>query len=302
MSIGIKSMSTLSTAYLNALDYAKERVQGADMTQMTNKQAPRVAILRHPDVRRMLMMQKAHAEGMRALIFRSARIQDELAVTEDAEAKQKLELLNDLFLPLVKGYCSEKTYELLSLSLQTYGGSGYCQDYPIEQYIRDQKIDTLYEGTTHIQSLDLVFRKIARDQGKTLRAATSEIVALLESNKGGTSFDEERKLLALGLGTVEKMLGTALGFMAKSIYLVGLNSNRILESLAEVFIGYLLLDQAILAESKLAEASEADAAFYRGKVASARFFLRTVLPELPSRLKILEATNLDLMELDDASF
>ncbi len=302
MSIGIKSMSTLSTAYLNALDYAKERVQGPDMTQMTNKAAPRVAIIRHPDVRRMLMMQKAHAEAMRALIFRSARIQDEIAVTEDAAAKQKLELLNDLFLPLVKGYCSEKAYELLSLSLQTFGGSGYCQDYPIEQYIRDQKIDTLYEGTTHIQALDLVFRKIARDQGKTLRAATADVVALIESQKGGVAFEEERKLLALGLGTTEKMLGTALGFMGKSIYLIGLNANRILESLAEVFLGYLLLDQAILAESKIAGASEADAAFYRGKIASARFFLRTVMPELPGRFKILEATNLDLMELEDAAF
>ncbi len=302
MSIGIKSMSTLSTAYLNALAYAKERVQGPDLTQMTNKAAPRVVILKHPDVRRMLMMQKAHAEGMRALVFRSARLQDEILVTEDPARKEQLELLNDLFLPMVKGYCSEKAYELLSLSLQTFGGSGFCQDYPIEQYIRDQKIDTLYEGTTHIQSLDLVFRKIARDQGKTLRAATAEVVALIESQKGGASFEEERKLLALGLGTCEKMLGTALGFLGKSIYLIGLNANRILESLSEVFLGYLLLDQAILAESKIAGASEADAAYYRGKVASARFFLRTVMPELPGRLKVLEATNLDLMELDDASF
>jgi alkylation response protein AidB-like acyl-CoA dehydrogenase len=302
MSIGIKSMSTLSTAYLNALDYAKERIQGADLTQMTNKEAPRVAILRHPDVRRMLMMQKAHAEGMRALIFKSARIQDEIMASEDEEEKKKLERLNDLLLPLVKGYCSEKAYELLSLSLQTYGGSGYCQDYPIEQYIRDQKIDTLYEGTTHIQALDLVFRKIARDQGRTLKHATAEIVALLEGQKGGADFDEERKLLALGLGTIEKMLGTSLGFMTKSIYLVGLNANRILESLAEVFIGFLLLDQAILAHENLGDASETDAAFYRGKIASARFFLRTLMPELPARFKVLEATNLDLMELDDASF
>lgn len=302
MSIGLKSMSTLSTAYLNALAYAKERVQGPDMAQMTNKQAPRVAIVRHPDVRRMLMMQKSHAEGMRALVFKAARLQDEIAVTENAEAKKKLALLNDLLLPLIKGYSSEKAYELLSLSLQTFGGSGYCQDYPIEQYIRDQKIDTLYEGTTHIQALDLVFRKIARDQGETLQRATAEIRALIGSEKGGAAFAAERALLAMGVDTVEKMLGAALGFMGTSIYLIGLNANRILASLAEVVIGYLLLDQAILAESKIAGATEADAAFYRGKVASARFFLRTVLPELPARLEILAATNLDLMELDDASF
>src|SRR5690606_29732979 len=131
MSIGLKSMSTLSTAYLNALDYARERVQGADMTQMTNKAAPRVSILRHPDVRRMLMLQKSHAEGMRALCFKAARVQDALQASEDAEAREQLSRLNDLLLPLVKGYCSEKAYELLSVSLQTFGGSGYCQDYPI---------------------------------------------------------------------------------------------------------------------------------------------------------------------------
>jgi alkylation response protein AidB-like acyl-CoA dehydrogenase len=171
MAVGMKSIATASTAYLNALAYAKERVQGPDLPRAMDKTAPRVRIIEHADVRRMLMHLKAHAEGMRALGLYTAHIQDKVELQgghgdDRADAADKL---NDLLLPLVKGYSSDKTYELLGIALQVFGGSGYCQDYPMEQYIRDQKIDTLYEGTTHIQALDLFFRKIARDMGETLR-------------------------------------------------------------------------------------------------------------------------------------
>src|SRR5262250_1572073 len=155
MMVGTKAIATLSTGYLNALEYAKTRVQGADLSQIADKAAPRVTITHHPDVRRMLMMQKAYAEGMRAMMLYTASLQDTVQVAaargetdEDAAAR------NDLLLPLVKGVGSERAYEMLTLSLQTFGGSGFLQDYPIEQYIRDAKIDSLYEGTTAIQGLD----------------------------------------------------------------------------------------------------------------------------------------------------
>lgn len=166
MMVGTKAIATLSTGYLNALEYAKERVQGADMTQLTDKTAPRVTITHHPDVRRSLMTQKAYAEGMRALYLHAATYQDvEVAQAlhgVDAEVALKV---NDLLLPVVKGYGSEQAYAKLTESLQTLGGSGFLQDYPIEQYIRDAKIDSLYEGTTAIQAQDFFFRKIVRDQG-----------------------------------------------------------------------------------------------------------------------------------------
>ena len=170
MMVGTKAIATLSTGYLNALDYAKERVQGADLTQMTDKAAPRVTITHHPDVRRSLMLQKSYAEGMRALVLYTATIQDEVELTTAAngEPDEMAVRLNDLLLPIVKGVGSERSYELLAQSLQTFGGSGYLQDYPIEQYIRDAKIDTLYEGTTAIQGMDLFFRKIVRDKGEAL--------------------------------------------------------------------------------------------------------------------------------------
>lgn len=302
MFVGLKSASTLSTAYLNALDYARERVQGPALSRMMDKTAPRVRIIEHADVRRMLMLQKCHAEGLRALVFRTARVQDEIAATEDHAKKKSLEALNDLMLPMVKGYGSEKVYELLAVSLQTFGGSGYCQDYPIEQYIRDQKIDSIYEGTTHIQALDLTFRKIAKDQGATLRVITDEMRRLIELERGGAAFADERQLLAEGLANVEGMLMTMLGFAAQNLDLVGLSANRLLESLSEVTIGWLLLDHAILASEKLETAVAADVAYYEGKVASARFFLRTVLPEIVARRRIVEGTNLDLVQLSEAAF
>ena len=185
MMVGTKAIATLSTGYLNALDFARSRVQGADLTQMADKSAPRVTIMHHPDVRRMLMMQKAYAEGMRALVLYTASLQDALQIAAaSGDPDPTAAGLNELLLPVVKGAGSERAYELLGLSLQTLGGSGYLQDYPIEQYIRDAKIDSLYEGTTGIQGLDLVFRKILRDEGRSLRALLGQIAEFAQGESG----------------------------------------------------------------------------------------------------------------------
>lgn len=304
MAVGCKSMSTLSTAYLNALQYAKERVQSADLKQAADKTAPRVEIIRHPDVRRMLMAQKAHAEGMRALILYTASIQDAVSVQggHGAADAKAMDRLNDLLLPLVKGYCSEKAYELLSVSLQTYGGAGYVQDYPAEQYVRDQKIDSLYEGTTHIQALDLIFRKIARDGGATLQGLLGEIQKTLDSEEGGEALAPERARLARALGDVQGLFMALLGKMQEDAYHVGFQGNRVLEALSELVIGWLLVRHAALAHSALASAGRRDTAYYAGKVASARWFCSDVLPRLTLARKLVEASDLSLMDLPDEAF
>src|SRR5579859_6960683 len=187
MMVGNKAIETLSTGYLNALDYAKNRVQGPDLTRQTDKASPRVTIIHHPDVRRMLMLQKAYAEGLRALVFYAATQQDAVQLAAaNGEEDPAAAALNDFLLPVVKGVGSERAYEMLTLSLQTLGGSGFLQDYPIEQYIRDSKIDSLYEGTTGIQSLDFFFRKMVRDQGATARALLAEIAAFAEGESDGS--------------------------------------------------------------------------------------------------------------------
>jgi alkylation response protein AidB-like acyl-CoA dehydrogenase len=304
MAIGLKSMATLSTAYLNALAFAKERKQGADLLQARDKNAPRAAIIKHPDVRRMLMLQKSHAEGMRALVLFNASLQDqvELLGGHTTEAAAELTALNDLLLPLIKGYNSEKVYELLSLSLQTFGGSGYLSDYPVEQYIRDQKIDTLYEGTTHIQALDLLLRKIAKDGGATLQALMGRIQATLDSNEGGDTLKAERELLGKALQQLQGLFGAMLEKLGESLYHVGLQGNRVLAAMAEVVIAWLLVRHAALAQAKLATASGPDKAFYEGKVASARFFVREVLPNVALAMKHVQNSTLQLMDVPEEAF
>ncbi|HEU0031569.1 MAG TPA: acyl-CoA dehydrogenase [Kofleriaceae bacterium] len=302
MGVGTKSMATLSTAYLNALDYTRVRKQGADLTQAANKAAPRVEIIKHPDVRRMLMLQKAFAEGLRAMILYTANIQDKVEMAGghgDPEARQ-LEALNDLLLPLIKGYSSEKVYELLATSLQCFGGSGYCDDYPIEQYIRDQKIDSLYEGTTHIQALDLFFRKIGRDRGATLTALMGQIKATADALPADLAV--EKAALTAALGDVQGIVGAMMGKLGQSVYHVGFQGNRILFALAEIVIGWRLAVSAQVALGKIASAHAEDKAFYRGKLAASRFYAKNVLPGIAHTRKLIEAGDLDLMELPDDSW
>ncbi len=304
MAVGLKSAATLSTAYLNALAYAKERVQGADLMNARDKNAKRITIVNHPDVRRMLMMQKSHAEGMRAMILFAASLQDQvdLAGGRENPAAHEADALNDLILPLIKGYCSEKAYELLSVSLQTLGGSGYLKDYPMEQYIRDQKIDTLYEGTTHIQALDLIFRKMAKDGGATVQALLGRVRTTLETNEGGDALAKERELLSEALTNVEMGFGHLLEKLQESLYHVGFQGNRVLFGLAELVIGWLLVRHAAVALQKRTGANAEDVAFYDGKIASARFFTREVLPNLAMLPKHVQQSTLQLMELPIEAF
>ena len=308
MLVGTKAIETLSTGYLGALDYAKQRVQGPDLAEAADKAAPRVEIIRHPDVRRSLLTQKAHVEGMRALVMYTASIQDRIMLAEhraedDDGELEALRRRNDLLLPLVKGYGSERSYALLADALQVFGGSGYSRDYPMEQYIRDAKIDTLYEGTTGIQGMDLFFRKIARDQGAALMSLLGDIRATAKGDAGNGALATERAALSTALSEVEGMLGTLVEFFGKSVYLIGLSTTPFLFTLAELVVAWLLVRQAEVALAAAETApNDAERAFYAGKVASARWFSRTVLPEFAARRQVLAATDLSVMELDDAAF
>ncbi|WP_395294986.1 acyl-CoA dehydrogenase [Kitasatospora hibisci] len=310
MMVGTKAIATLSTGYLNALEYAKERVQGADISQFLDKTAPRVTITHHPDVRRSLLTQKAYAEGMRALVLFTASTQDDmLAARLRGERDEAAERLNDLLLPIVKGYGSEKSYEQLAQSLQTFGGSGYLQEYPIEQYIRDAKIDTLYEGTTAIQGQDFFFRKIVKDGGQALTALSEQIQKFLATAEGGDALAAERELLAKAAGDLEAIVGKLLADLSsveqdvKNMYKVGLNTTRLLLVSGDVVVGWLLLRQAAVALAKLeAGASEKDVAFYQGKVAAARFFAKNVLPTVAPQRLIAEGIDNEIMELAEEAF
>ena len=309
MMVGTKAIATLSAGYQQALSYAKTRVQGGDMKVMNDTASPRVTIIKHPDVRRSLMVQKAYSEGMRALVLYTASIQDEIELARaagDTEKIETMEKLNDLLLPVVKGFGSEKSWTLLGTeSLQTFGGSGFTQDWPLEQYVRDAKIDTLYEGTTAIQGLDFFFRKVVKDGGRSLGLLGKEIQAFAES--GGTHAAEKQALLK-ALGDLNGIIGVLVGYAMASqenpaeIYKVGLSTSRALMCVGDVIITWLLLRQADIAAEKLAAGAGKDADFYTGKIASAKFFVTTVLPHITADRKIVEGTDASIMEIPESAF
>ncbi|WP_280271528.1 acyl-CoA dehydrogenase [Nocardia wallacei] len=308
MMVGVLSAGTLSTGYLNALEYAKTRVQGADLTKMTDKTAPRVTITHHPDVRRSLATQKAYAEGLRALYLYTAAYQnDDVAQANFGADPELAARVNDLLLPIVKGCGSERAYETLTESLQTLGGSGYLQDYPIEQYIRDVKIDSLYEGTTAIQAQDFFFRKIIRDKGTALAHVAGLIQQFADS--GDARLERERKLLGAALGDVQAMAAALTGYLMASqqdpeeIYKVGLGSVRFLYATGDLVIGWRLLAQAAVAQAALdAGPSERDRSFYAGKIGVASWFAKNKLPLLSGVRAVVENLDNDIMQLDEAAF
>jgi alkylation response protein AidB-like acyl-CoA dehydrogenase len=292
MMVGIKGVATLSTGYLNALEYAKSRVQGADLTQMTDK------------------TQKAYAEGLRALYLYTAAHLDEVAAQLVSGADPAMAArVSDLLLPVVKGAGSERAYQYLTESLQTLGGSGYLTDYPIEQYIRDAKIDSLYEGTTAIQAQDLVFRKIIRDQRGALDHLFAQIRTYLDNDAVHPGLRDHTALLATALSDVEAIVATFTDLIIQStsepriVYRIGLQAVPFLLGLADLLIGWLLLRQADIALRTLDQQPAArDLAFYRGKVTVARFFAANVLPRLTALRRAIDHDDLTVMELDEAGF
>ena len=324
MMVGTKAIATLSTGYLNALEYAKERVQGADLTTPA-KDAPRVTITHHPDVRRSLMLQKAYAEGLRALVTLTSSQQDTVDIEQLATGVEEIAAdspaamanrVNDLLLPIVKGLGSERAWTLLGTeSLQTFGGSGFLQEYPIEQYVRDAKIDTLYEGTTAIQGQDFFFRKIVRDNGQALGHLAMQIQEFAQDvDAQGGALKHERELLGQGLENVQGILGAMFqalmasdpkqeGSDVTNIYKVGQNTTRLLLGAGDLVVGWLLLRQAAVATEALEAGAEGkDKDFYTGKVAAASFFAKNVLPLLAGERAIAEATDNTLMDVPETAF
>lgn len=297
MTIGTKAAATLSTGYLNSLTYARGRVQGPDLTRMADKIAPRVRLIDHPDVRRMLMLQKAHAEGLRALWTYTAWVRDQAELDPAWSARA------GFLLPLVKGYSAEKAHELLATSLQVLGGSGYTEDYPLEQYLRDAKFDSIYEGTTGIQALDLFFRKVVRDQGQTIAQLAAEILDYVKVGEPEDPFADERELLGKMVDDAQAHLGAAVGYLFEAqsdppaVYKAGLHLNPLLESIAETVIAWQLVRHG-----EIASQAPAIDLFRLGKVESARYFIRHVAPKVAARRSATESEDGSLMRIPDESW
>ena len=307
--VGTQGIAVASTAYLNALDYARDRKQGASIKAWKDANAPRVSIIEHPDVRRMLLDMKARVEGCRALAIKLTMHQDRanvLAGKDDAQAAYHQGQV-DLLVPLVKSYGSDQAFRICETAIQTYGGAGYTRDYPVEQYCRDAKIFSIYEGTNHIQAMDLVGRKLAQAGGANTRAFLGDIGKFIAANKDHASAPIAAAVKQLETAQ-EALTGATMKYMmwggSGELELVSVYANRYLEAMSEAAVGWLLLEGAVIAHEKSAALPEghADRNFYAGKQHAAIYFARNVLPGVEEKARRIASEDKSPIEISDASF
>jgi alkylation response protein AidB-like acyl-CoA dehydrogenase len=308
--VGVQGVSVASAAYLNALEYARERKQGAHITQWKDATAPRVAILEHPDVRRMLLDMKARVEGIRALVVKLARHEDavrQFRGKDDAKAAYHQGQV-DLLVPLVKAYGSDQAFRVCEEAIQTYGGAGYTRDYPVEQYCRDAKIFSIYEGTNHIQAMDLVGRKLGQAGGANLQAYLGDVATFVAENDKHPVLGAAVKELA---GAQEALAGTAMRllswFQMGKMPLVPLAANTFLEMMAEATVAWLLLDGARIALAAIEKLPAGDAgakerAFYEGKKLAALYYARAVLPNVKFHAERLGREDTSPLDIANEAF
>ncbi|HZI11097.1 MAG TPA: acyl-CoA dehydrogenase [Myxococcus sp.] len=308
IAVGIQGLGLASAAYFNALDYAKDRKQGSHFTKWKDPTAPRAAIIEHPDVRRMLLEMKSHVEGIRSLIVKLAMHTDKVklfAGRDDEQAayhKGQVELLT----PLVKSYSSDQAFRLCAQAIQVYGGAGYIQDYPVEQYTRDSKIFSIYEGTNHIQAMDLVGRKLGQAGGSHFQQFMGDVGSFIEANRENPVYGEAVKNLAAAQEALMASAMTLFGWSqdGAKFPLIPLSANRFLNMMSEVAVGWLLLEAALIGEKARGalSADHPDKAFYEGKKYSALYYARNVLPGVEQAAKLIAAEDTSPIDIPDAAF
>jgi hypothetical protein len=307
--VGIQGLAVASSAYLNALDYARDRRQGSSIKQWKDPTAPRVAIIDHPDVRRMLLDMKARTEGIRALAVKLTMHLDRAnQLEEQGGDKAQIDYHQgqvDLLVPLLKAYGSDQAFQVCATAIQVFGGAGYLKDWPVEQYCRDSKIFSIYEGTNHIQALDLVGRKLMSRGGANVQAFTKDVQAFIAANKEHAVYKD-----AIGvLGQAMEALGSCgarfmMWFGGGKMEMVPLAANRFLEMMSETVVGWLLLDAAVRSDAAAAKlaADHPDRAFYEGKKYAALYFAHNVMPEVVAKAQLIAREDRSSIEIPVGAF
>ncbi len=317
LSVGALGLYNASCAYLYALNYARERIQGRDLSDMQNKNAQSVNIIRHPDVRRMLMWMKSHSEGMRSFVYYVASLFDKMECAETDEEKTAIDNLIGLLTPIIKSYCTDRGFECTVQAMQVYGGYGYTVDYPVERLMRDSKINSIYEGTNGIQAIDLLGRKIGMKEGAVLMAFLGEIqkvVAQAKETKGLEKLAESLETAVNRLGEVAMQMGQAA--MSPDFKVAFSHALPFLDVMGDVIMAWMLLWRASIAAPKLDDilgdlegearlekiSKNKHAAFYEGQVSSAEYFIQTILPVTLGKMTSIEAGSKAIVEIPEVSF
>jgi alkylation response protein AidB-like acyl-CoA dehydrogenase len=318
--VGMQGQSHASAAYLHALQYARERTQGTEASRMRDPTAPRIPIINHPDVRRMLMFMKSVSEGIRALHYYVGFCEDMVRSAENKEEREKYQDFIDILIPICKAYGSDMGFRVCETAIQVYGGYGYCKEYPVEQFLRDCKIASIYEGTNGIQALDLVGRKLVIKRGqlfKRLIGETEEFLGWARKNF------ELRELVATFEAARDQLIQVTKYFglkgMTEDYVETLLYATPYLELFGDVAVGLMLLWQALVAQRRLQEiyldagakdqesqrqilAANRSAAFYRGKVASAEFFINNILTLAQGKARAIMSGQRAAVDIPEEAF
>jgi len=302
--VGLQGLACASSAYLYAVNYARQRVQGRHLLKTFERDAPSVAIIQHPDIRRMLLTMKAYVEGMRSLLYYIGNCEDKLQISDKEAQKAKYQGLIDLLIPIAKGYVTDKAFEVCSLGIQVYGGYGYIREYPMEQLLRDCRITQIYEGTNGIQAMDLLGRKLGMNQGKPVMDLLGEIQQTIAAAKSISSLQDMADKVESAvnkLGEVALHIGQTA--MSEKVMHAFLHAYSFMEVCGDVVMAWLLMWRACISAQNLANgASKKDAAFYEGQIKSAEFFVHSVLPVTRGKMNVILTTNPAALEISEDAF
>lgn len=302
METGHAGLSCIANAFYNARDYAKDRIQGRPLT---NPKGDRVTIINHEDIRRTLLMGKAHTEAIRAMMYKIYYAFDVRECDPDPAEREKANDLIEVATPLCKAYPTDEAWWLIGEAIQVYGGYGYCEEYPVAQIARDVKIYSIWEGTNFIQSLDLIGRKWLMKKGAAFAAFIQNIRDFYEANKDAAGFEKEFANLDRALDAYTEIQMAIGGYFGNKQYgMMPLYSRRILTATSQLFAGYCILDQALLAAKRAQEVGEDhyDYPFYSGKVAAARYYLRNVVPNVWATAEIVKDGDSSALDIDLRAF
>jgi hypothetical protein len=299
---GIQGLSLASSSYMNAVNYAKQRVQGQNLLTMMDKNAPSVSIIQHPDIRRQLMNMKVYVEGMRSLLYYLSYMNDLVKVCDSADEKERLQGIIDVLIPVAKGYVTDRCFDVCSHGVQVYGGYGFVEEYPQAQILRDSRITMIYEGTNGIQAMDLLGRKLGMKKGKPMMDLLTEIQKITgEAKKNDALKDLGDELEAVVAKYGETAMHMGKTAMSPDVMSAFAFAHPFLEVSGDVIMAWLLLWRAIVASKKVAEAKK-DRAFYIGQIKSAEFFIESVLPITLGKMNSILKTSHAVVEIPEESF
>jgi len=302
--VGMQGFCCASASYMNAVNYARERLQGKNLLQMMDPDAPSVPIIQHPDVRRMLISMKAYVEGMRSLLYYAGFLTDRISVSADEAEKVTLQGIIDLLIPICKGYVTDKSFEVCSTGVQVYGGYGFTKEYPQEQLLRDCRITMIYEGTNGIQAMDLLGRKLGMNKGKPIMDLMGEIQKTLTQAKAIESLADYAARLEKAinrLGEVAMHLGaTAMSPKVMSAFAF---AHPFLDAAGDVMLAWMLLWRGVVAAQKLETGvKKKDQAFYEGQLKSVQYFTQAVLPVTMGKMDAIMTTSSAAVDISEDGF